>query len=84
VNEASRYVDGSRAPEQPSVVKQVVYMLKRQQIKYVLDEDGEVIIPVKDTVIELDGKKYSVLTVPRSPACPAGAFPVWTVDLEEA
>jgi hypothetical protein len=55
VNEASRYVDRSRTPEPASVVKQVIYMLKGQQIKYVLDEDGDVTIPVKDAVIELDG-----------------------------
>jgi len=83
-NEASRYVDRSRAPEPVSVVKQVIYMLKGQQIRCLLDEAGEVTIPDKDALIEMDGRKYRVLSAPRSPARPAGAFPVWTVDLEEA
>lgn len=63
--------------------KQVVYMHKGQQIKHVVDMDDEVVIPDKDAVIVLEGKRYKVLTGPQSTTGPAGALPVYTVYLEE-
>lgn len=63
--------------------KQVVYMHKGKPIKQTVDTDDEIEIPGKDANIELDGKRYKVLTGPQSTTGPAGALPVYTVYLEE-
>jgi hypothetical protein len=65
------------------VQKQVVYMHKGEQIQHVVDMDDQIIVPDKDKIIELDGKRYKVLTGHQLTSGPAGALPVYTVYLEE-
>jgi hypothetical protein len=79
VNQASPYVDGLRS-RSVSVVKRLVYKHGGQQVKEFLAEEGNV--PSKDAVIELNGNRYRVLTAGRSPIGPAGAIPVWIIDVE--